>query len=100
MAKRGQITQHINAKAKELLGKEISQAELRLMPYAQYCIVNGKNIEPNKINAEEREILSAWRNMGWISGGAADFCMTKGFWDAIHEILWLGYAIHEEQPDE
>lgn len=100
MAKRGQLTTQIKAKALELLGKEISQRELRLMPYAQYCLVNGDNIEPSKINGEERGILSDWRASGWISGGASNFEVSKEFWLAMNELVWLGYVTHDEQPDE
>lgn len=51
MAKRGKLTSQIIAKGRELLGKEINQRELRLMPYVQYCLINGQNIAPNKVNA-------------------------------------------------
>ena len=100
MAKRGQLTQKINAKAFELLGREITQQELRLMPYAQYCLTNGDNIDPNKVRADERQILSDWRTRGWISGGASDFQVSEGFWCAINAIIWLGYVTHDEQPEE
>lgn len=100
MAKRGQLTAQIKEMALELLGKEICQRELRLMPYAQHCLVNGSNICPNKINAEERVILSDWRARGWISGGASDFEATKEFWNSMNDLIWLGYVTHDEQPDE
>jgi hypothetical protein len=100
MANRGQLTVQIKAKALELLGKEICQRELRLMPYAQHCLVNGNNIEPNKINSEERAILSDWRARGWISGGASDFEATKEFWNVMSDLIWLGYVTHDEQPDD
>lgn len=100
MAKRGQLTQAIKAKALELLGKEITQQELRLMPYAQYCLVSGLNIDPRKINPDEREILQEWRDYGFISGGAVDFQVTEKFWNAMHAILWLGYVAYPSQPEE
>ena len=100
MAKRGQLTIQIKKKSLELLGKEISQRELRLMPYAQHCLVNGSNIEPSKVNEEERGILSDWRERGWISGGASDFEITEEFWRAMNDLIWLGYVTHDDQPDE
>ena len=42
MANRGQITDEIKAKSKELLGYEIDQKELRLMPYVQLSIFSSK----------------------------------------------------------
>lgn len=100
MAKRGQLTTQIIAKAREVLGQEITQRELRLMPYVQHCVVNDQNIDPNKVNAEERVLLSHWRERGWISGGAVDLEVTEKFWHAMHDLLWLGYVTHEDQPDE
>lgn len=100
MAKRGQLTQAVADKARELLGKEITQVELRLMPYAQYVMLNGQRIERRKINDEELQILGDWRERGWIEGGAPDMAISKDFWTAIHEILWLAYVAYAEQPDE
>jgi hypothetical protein len=100
MAKRGQLTQAVADKARELLGKEITQVELRLMPYAQYVMLNEQRIDPRKINDEERQILSDWRERGWIDGGAAGMTISKEFWRAIHDILLLAYVDYHNQPDE
>ncbi|KKN18188.1 hypothetical protein LCGC14_0958240 [marine sediment metagenome] len=90
--KRGQLTDRIKKKSKEILGYEISQEELRLMAYAQYQMVNEQKIDPNKINQGERAILQKWREAGHIEGGASGLAITKEFWDAICEILFLGYV--------
>jgi len=90
--RRGQLTERIRVKSKELLGYEINQVELRLMPYIQYEMMNNHRIEPKKINAEEREVLSACRKKGYIEGGAGGLGITKEFWDKINEILFLGYV--------
>ncbi|WP_033749702.1 hypothetical protein [Pantoea sp. NGS-ED-1003] len=100
MAKRGQLTEKIKAVASELLGKEITQAEIRLMPYVQHCLMNGQVIDPNRINSAEREILSDWRKLGFIEGGASGLGVTKEFWDAISDILWLGYVAWEDEDGE
>lgn len=97
MAQRGQMTQAINDKAFELLGTYITQGELRLMPYVQYCVLNDQNIDPKRINQTEREMLSKWRERGWIEGGAADLAISKAFYDAICQLLWLGYVDYEAQ---
>ena len=89
---RGKLTDEIKAKSLRLLGYEITQKELRLMPYLQYSVMNSQNIDPNRIDKEEREILSRWRDFGYIEGGACDLCIAKEFWDAINAILWLGYV--------
>jgi hypothetical protein len=51
--------------------------------------------DQNKVNAEERAILSDWRKRGFIDGGASGLGMTKAFWDAMNEILWMGYVNQE-----
>lgn len=93
---RGALTQSIKDKSKELLGYEIGVRELRLMAYAQYVMMNEQRIDPNKINQEERGILSKWRAAGHMEGGASGMAITKEFWNALCEILWLGYVAHEE----
>jgi len=90
--KRGQLTDRIKQKSKELLKYEITTTELRLMPYIQFTMVNNQKIEPIKINEEERKILSKWRELGYIEGGASGLSITKEFWDIINEIIFLGYV--------
>lgn len=98
MAKRGLLTEEIKAVSSDLLGKEITQAELRLMPYVQHCLMNGQVIDPQRVNSSEREFLSDWRKRGYIEGGASGISCTKEFWNAISAILWLGYVAYEEEP--
>ena len=90
---RGKVTDEIKELAKELLGiDELSTTELRLMPYIQYQMMNEQRIDPNKINSADREILQVWRDKKWIEGGASGLRISKEFWDAINQILWLGYV--------
>lgn len=89
---RGMLTDRIKQKSKELLGYEITQKELRFMPYILYQMMNEQKIDPNKINEEERNILSKWRKAGYIDGGASGLGITKQFWDIINEIVFLGYV--------
>lgn len=93
---RGKLTQRIKDKSKELLGYEISQTELRLMPYIQYVMVNEQRISMNKINQEEREILSKWKEAGHIEGGASGMRITLEFWNILCEIIMLGYVDLDE----
>lgn len=89
---RGQLTERIKLKSFELMGYEITHTELRLMPYIQYCMVNDKHLDPNKVNGKERIFLASWRKRGFIEGGASGLAITKEFWDAITELIWLGYV--------
>ncbi|MBV6514319.1 MAG: hypothetical protein FMNOHCHN_03935 [Ignavibacteriaceae bacterium] len=93
---RGALTPQIQETAKKHLGREISLRELRLMPYAQYVMMNNQKIDPSKINTEERKIWADWKNSGWVDGGMTGCGICKDFWDALNEILWLGYVAHED----
>lgn len=90
--KRGMITARIKEKSIELLGYEIDQDELRLMPYILFTMLNTQRIDYNKINVEEREILRKWRELGYIGGGISGLGITKEFWDICNEIVFLGYV--------
>ena len=90
--RRGQLTQRIKDKSKELLGYEIDQKELRLMPYIVYVMMNEQKIEICKINPEERAILKKWREAGYIEGGASGLQITEEFWNILCEIVRLGYV--------
>ena len=90
--KRGQLTDEIKEKSKILLGYEITQTELRLMPYIQYVMLNEKKINPVKISQEERNILNKWRQLGYIDDGAPSLTITKEFWNIICELIFLGYV--------
>jgi len=48
--KRGQLTQRIKEMSVELLDYEITQNELRLIPYLQYKLVNEQRLKPEHIN--------------------------------------------------
>lgn len=76
----------------------MTTTELRLIPYLQYCLVNDQNIDPNKVNQDERLILSKWRNRGYFSGGASNFTLLdKRFWDFMSSILFYAYVDYENQ---
>lgn len=89
---RGRLTEKIKKKSKEMIGYEINQKELRLIPYIQYVMVNKQKIEIHLISPSERKILSKWRKLGFIEGGASGLSITKDFWDFMCEILFLGYV--------
>ncbi len=92
-SKRGMLTKEIKSMSLKLLGYKISQTELRLMAYVQYVMCNEQRIDIRKINQEERTILLTWRAKNYIKGGASGLAITKEFWDAICELVWLGYVV-------
>lgn len=52
---RGELTKEIQKKSKEMIGREISTGELRLIAYVQYVMVNDQRLEINKVNDDERK---------------------------------------------
>jgi len=90
--RRGRISDRIKQRSLDLLGYEISQVELRLMPYILNVMMNDQRIDPRKINHEERGILSKWRKAGYLAGGMSLMEVTKEFWDILCEIAFLGYV--------
>lgn len=93
---RGKLTDKVNQCAIATLGRPITQRELRLMPYVQHVMLNEQRLDPRKVSVAERDILKDWHDEGWIEGGAAGMAMSKVFWDALCEILWLAYVDYEE----
>ncbi|HFW3088943.1 TPA: hypothetical protein ACIBE3_002490 [Salmonella enterica subsp. enterica serovar Reading] len=89
---RGQMTPEIERKSRELLGYVISQQELRLMPYVHYCAMNDGYINQHQVSAQERDILRQWDARGF-GGFGPNLSIEKFFWNAISELLWLGYVI-------
>lgn len=48
---------------------------------------------PSLFSRKVREILSKWRDKGWMCGGAGSYVnVTKWFWLAMNEILFVAYV--------
>ena len=90
---RGYLTEKVDAIAVEHIGRKISQVELRLIPYIQFVMVNSQKLEIAKINAEEREVLKAWRTEKFIEGGASGLSITKEFWNFMCAVLFEAYVV-------
>ena len=90
--KRGALTERVKRKAKQLLGYEIHNTELRLMPYIIHVMTNNQILDPRKLNHSDREIIDIWEKAGHISFGISRLSLTEEFWDIICEIVFLGYV--------
>lgn len=95
MAKRGELTPFIKARMEAFLGRETTVAELHLLPYIGFVMVNDRAIKPEKINREERDILALWRAAGYIEGGMSGLSLTREFYDFIQDILFFGYVAYD-----
>lgn len=100
MAKRGQLTAEIQAKAVAFWGREINQTELRLYPYIHSCAVNDRKIDPRKINSEERMLMQMWKRSGHFEGGMTDIDMSREFFDFINDLLWFAYFTYDSEDVE
>lgn len=89
---RGMINEKITSISKNMLGYEISQKELRLMPYILDCLLNNKNIDTKCINQEEEKIISNWQNMNFIKNPTINLSVSKEFYNAMFEIVAIGYV--------
>lgn len=89
---RGQLTERVRAKAVEMLGREITVTELRLMPYVAHCAQNNRFIDLQKVNKIERGILAAWQDDDWITGTLQNLTVSHEFWTAIAELIYLAYV--------
>ena len=98
MSNRGEMTQEVQEAAIKHLKLEVhkdafSTTELRLIPYVQYVLMNERVIVSNRVNQEEIDIIEKWKKKGWIMEGENEkISVTKEFWDAMSEILWIAYA--------
>lgn len=89
---RGQLTQRVIDKSKELLDYEISVRELRLMPYLQNTMMDSQKINFAQLNGEEIAIIRKWSENGFVGIEDYKLSMTKEFWDIINQILYLAYV--------
>ena len=101
MAGRGQLTKFVIMMGKKEGLGTLTHEQLRLLPYLQYCLMNNRRIDPERINQTERSILSDWRAKGWIEGGASmdSLRCTWEFWISINKILYISYVNYDREND-
>jgi len=97
---RGMLTTDVDKISKIMIGRSISKAELRLIPYIQYVMCNERKIDIRHINQEEREIMQQWKKEGHIEGGACGLAVTKQFWDFMCEVLFVSYVGYDNAEYE
>lgn len=91
---RGMLTDNVKQKIEEL-GIDGTVRALRLMPYLQYTMMNNQKLDINKVEEDERVVLTQLKEQGHIEGGASGLAITKEFWDKMNEILWISYVAQE-----
>lgn len=101
MAKRGQLTPGVQNAAMAHLGRGITQEELRLLPYFHYALLNGRYLDPRKLNGSEQALIAKWEDEGHVKvvGDQIATC-SRPFYDLINEMLWRAYADFANQPED
>lgn len=98
MPNRGELTHEIELISERQFGEKFTKTQLRFLPYLLYVLVNKQVIEREKINGEERKILSKWIDAGRIYYDEDNYLQcTLDFWQKANNILYLGYVNHKHR---
>ena len=77
---RGKLSKGIQEKSLKVLNREITEREMRLYAYVDFCLKNGGIIEFRKINADEEDILFALQNV-YVLGNI--MIISKIYWQIV-----------------
>lgn len=95
---RGMLTEEIQIKYKELFDHDhdLTTRELRVLPYIQYCLINGGYIDLDKVDNDElrfiEDILS--RNGCYLNDNILS--CDIGFWVKLNSVLFISYVNRED----
>lgn len=90
---RGVLTNKIQTKASSFLQRKISQKELRLYPYIDYCIKNACcGWSYSKMDEEEIKILNRLYREGYIIYSPEKVIVTRIFYNFMQDILAMSYV--------
>ena len=104
---RGKLNTKIMEISKKFIGRIITIDELRLLPYLDYILKNGGDINRERINNEEYEILISFSEKQYITlnddldedGYKNRYfkitCKSKDFYMFIQKVLYESYVIKE-----
>jgi len=95
MTSRGCLSQEVQRESEKFLGYKISVVELRLIPYIQFIMANGRKFDDRRVNDEERRILKRWEKEGHLEMNLEGVVVSKGFWDFMCRVLWYSYVSYD-----
>lgn len=91
------LTQAAKDKAKAFLGEEITQTELRLYPYLDYCWKNGGYVDRGKLSGDEQDIIDRREEQGHLERVWGGYNLpTRAFYDFVQDILAECYVVFKE----
>lgn len=89
---RGMLTETITQKSQKFLNREITQKELRLYPYIDYCIKNAcQDWSYHKLDPEEIKILDLLSEEHHLVYSSEKIIVTRAFYDYMQDILAESY---------
>lgn len=90
---RGVLTEEIKTKASEFLKRDITQKELRLYPYIDYCIKNAcQGWSYDKLDLDEVAILNKLYDEEHIVYSPEKIMVSRPFYDFMQNILAMSYV--------
>lgn len=88
---RGRYDEARAEKHKAFLGHDMTQEEIRLIPYIQYCAVNHYTTDRARMSASERKIVNEWQERGWLERFPY-IIPTREFWQFMCDVLFDFYV--------
>lgn len=98
---RGCLTEAIAQEAREYLGRELTQKELRLYPYLCDCAINRCRVERLKTDEAEQKIMSTLEAEGRLLREYPSYMHpTKDFYMFMQKVLCECYVVTAEDLRE
>ena len=98
MERRGFLTEAFAKEAKEYLGRDFTQIELRLYPYLTYCAVNHQKVERLKTTDTEQDIISMLEKEGRLVREYPSYMHpTKDFYMFMQKAILECYVLTAEE---
>ena len=97
--KRGMLTNEAMGCYREATGRELTQVELRLIPFIQYTVINEGTFDGKKVNNKELAVLDDLENAGLIEycreygrPGMFRIVVSGKYWNAMCDVLKICYV--------
>lgn len=96
----GILTDVAQKKAVAFLGEEITQIELRLYPYLDYCWKNGGYVDRSRLSKEEKDIIINREKQGYLRRQYGGYnTPSRAFYDFVQDMLAETYVVMMEDED-
>lgn len=92
---RGSLSEATRDSAGAVLGRKLTEGELRLMPYLIHCAMDQQPVERAKVTPDEKEILKDWTERGVCRCYPFNVpvAATKEFWRFMVDAAFEGYVL-------